>query len=263
MKKFSCAHIVIIITASCILIPILLILIWSFAGRWPWPELLPESYSLRTIKELFSGSNPLPQLLASSVLLASAAAFIATVIGIMTARAIELYNFRGKTLLRLCTLLPLIVPGTVLAMGLQLVFLRLGLADTVTGVILIHVISALPYCITIMADITRATGIRYEEQALVLGAGPWRAFFTVSLPVLAPGILSSVSMAFILSYSQYFSTLIIGGGKVKTLTLVLVPYIQSGDRPLMSVYSIVFIFSALLIFFILEVLVLRSRKEAL
>ena len=90
---------------------------------------------------------------------------------------------------------------------------------------------------------------------MVLGADPWRAFFQVTLPALLPGILSSMSMGFILSYSQYFSTLLVGGGRVKTLALVLVPYIQSGDRALSAVYSVVFVGSALLVFFVFEALI--------
>ena len=61
-----------------------------------------------------------------------------------------------------------------------------------------------------------------------------------------------MSMGFILSYSQYFTTLLVGGGRVKTIALVLVPYIQSGDRSLSSVYSTAFVGSALLVFFIFE-----------
>ena len=61
-----------------------------------------------------------------------------------------------------------------------------------------------------------------------------------------------MSMGFILSYSQYFTTLMVGGGRVKTIALVLVPYIQSGDRSLSSVYSTAFVGSALLVFFILR-----------
>ena len=67
-----------------------------------------------------------------------------------------------------------------------------------------------------------------------------------------PGILSSMSMGFILSYSQYFTTLMVGGGRVKTIALVLVPYIQSGDRALSSVYAVAFVGSALLVFFLFE-----------
>ncbi|MBQ3109040.1 MAG: ABC transporter permease, partial [Clostridia bacterium] len=87
-----------------------------------------------------------------------------------------------------------------------------------------------------------------------------RTLFSVTIPQLLPGILSSMSMAFILSYSQYFTTLLAGGGRVRTLALVLVPYIQSGDRSLSAIYSVVFIGSALLVFFIFEALLHRTLK---
>ena len=216
MKKLKYYHIIIFLTMICTLIPLVLIVIWSFTDRWPWPDLLPESFSVRTLTELFTGSSPICELLTSSILLGGIVALISTSIGIMTARALEFYEFKGKSLIRLGTLLPLIVPGTVLAMGLQIVFLKIGVSDTLTGVILTHVIISLPYCTTIMTDVTRALGIKYEEQASVLGAKPLTAFKEASLPMLIPGILSSVSMGFILSYSQYFTTLIIGGGRVKS-----------------------------------------------
>ena len=261
IRKIKYYHVVLTIVIICILLPIALITIWSFTGRWPWPAMLPESYSLRTLKELFNGVHPLPALLGGRILLASVSSLISTAVGVMTARALELYEFKGKSLIRFGYMLPVIVPATVLTMGLQIVFLKMGIADTAAGVIIIHVMVSMPYCTTIMSDVIRACGIKYEEQASVLGAGPLKAFTEVSLPLITPGILSSLSMGFILSYSQYFTTLIIGGGRVNTLSLVLVPYIQSGDRPLMSIYSLVFVISALIIFFILEQLLKLSRKE--
>ena len=236
----------------CIFLPLPVLLLWSVAGRWPWPSLLPEIWSLRTVRELLTGSASLPRLLGSSVGLALAVAVLGTVIGILTARATELYTFRGKSLVRLGSFLPLLVPGTVFAMGIQITLIRLGLSDTVAGVVIVHLIAALPYCITIMTDVTRQVGCRLEEQAMVLGAGPFKAFFQVTLPALLPGMLSSMSMGFILSYSQYFTTLMVGGGRVKTIALVLVPYIQSGDRALSSVYAVAFVGSALLVFFLFE-----------
>ena len=95
---------------------------------------------------------------------------------------------------------------------------------------------------------------------MVLGAGPVKAFFLTTFPSLLPGILSSMSMGFILSYSQYFTTLMVGGGRVKTIALVLVPYIQSGDRSLSSVYSTPFLASAHLVFFIFEGIIHRIQK---
>ena len=69
-----------------------------------------------------------------------------------------------------------------------------------------------------------------------------------------------MSMAFIISYSQYFTTLLVGGGRVRTLALVLVPYIQSGDRSLSAVYAAVFVLSAVLVFALFEWALWRSRR---
>ena len=263
MKKNPLMKAVLAVTLFCIFLPMAVVMLWSVTERWPWPLLLPESYSLRTVKELLFGSASLPRLLLSSISLAMTVAVLGTVIGIMTARATELYSFPGKRLIALSSFLPLLVPGTVFAMGIQITLIRLGLSDTITGVIIVHLIAAVPYCITIMTDVTRGVGCKLEEQAMVLGAGPFRAFFAVTLPSLLPGILSSMSMGFILSYSQYFTTLMVGGGRIKTIALVLVPYIQSGDRSLSAVYSVAFVGSALLVFFVFETLIhfLQKRGE--
>ena len=246
----------------CIVLPAIQILLWSIAQRWPWPALLPESLSLRTVEELLFGSAKLPRLLLSSISLGLTVAFLSTLIGVLTARATELYRFRGKGLVTFGAFLPLLVPGTVFAMGIQITLIRLGLSDTVTGVVLVHLIAAVPYCITIMTDVTRAVGDKYEQQAMVLGAGPLRAFLEGTLPSLLPGILASMSMGFVLSYSQYFTTLLVGGGRVKTIALVLIPYIQSGDRALSSIYCLAFVGSALVVFHIFESLIgLWQRRE--
>ena len=261
MRKNHLMKAVLAVTLICIFLPVAVLLIWSVTERWPWPLLLPESISLRTVRELLFGSAKLPKILFSSITLGLAVALLGTVIGIMTARATELYSFRGRKLVHLFSFLPLLVPGTVFAMGIQITLIRLGLSDTIAGVILVHLIAAVPYCITIMTDVTRAVGKKLEEQAMVLGADPWRAFFQITLPGLLPGILSSMSMGFILSYSQYFTTLMVGGGRVKTIALVLVPYIQSGDRALSSVYSVAFVGSALLIFFLFEGMIHFLQKR--
>ena len=251
---------VLVVLVLLILLPLGVLILWSLAERWPWPLLVPNAYSLRPLRELLFGSAKLSQLLGSSISLALVVAVLGTVLGLMTARATELYDFPGKALIRAGAFLPLLVPGTVFAMGIQITLIRLGLSDTLGGVVLVHLITAAPYCITIMADITQSVGKKLEEQALVLGANPWRAFWLVTVPELLPGILSSMSMGFILSYSQYFTTLMVGGGRVKTIALVLIPYIQSGDRALSAMYSLAFVASALVVFFIFEAMI-HSLKQ--
>ncbi|MBQ8238830.1 MAG: ABC transporter permease subunit [Oscillospiraceae bacterium] len=261
MRKHVVMKILLAVVLLCIFLPMAVVTLWSVTERWPWPALLPESYSLRTVRELLFGSAKLPHILGSSIALALVVAALGTVIGILTARATELYAFRGRALVRFGAFLPLLVPGTVFAMGIQITLIRLGLSDTLAGVVIVHLVAAVPYCITIMTDVTAAVGARLEEQAMVLGASPVRSFFEVTLPALLPGILSSMSMGFILSYSQYFTTLMVGGGRIKTIALVLVPYIQSGDRALSAVYSVSFVGSALLVFFMFEGVICLIRKR--
>ncbi len=261
MKRRIFLPAVLVVTVTLILLPVALMLLWSVTGRWPWPMLLPESWTLRTLQELLFGPAELPKLLMSSVFLAMGTAALSTVIALLAARATEIYRVPGRDLIHGAALLPMMIPGTVFAIGIQQVLLRVGLNDTVAGVLIAHLAAALPYSVSILVDVTAAQGDRLEQQAAVLGASPLRAFFTVTLPALMPGILSSVSMAFILSYSQYFTTLIVGGGRVKTLSLVLVPYIQSGDRALASIYAIAFVVSALLVFFLLEWQISHLQKR--
>lgn len=137
-------------------------------------------------------------------------------------------------------MLPLIVPTTVFGMGIHLLLIRVGLSDTVPGVILVHVICALPYTVSIMTDSTRAIGKKLEEQARVLGAGSLRAFWSVSMPALIPAIFSALAMAYITSFSQYFLTLLIGGGNVRTFTVIMVPYLQTVTAPLQQVIPLCF-----------------------
>ena len=240
-----------------IIVPLLVLPFWSFAGRWPWPGLLPTGFTLRGIEELCSTSSDLLHVLASSVLLSFTVAVLATVIGTMTARALVFYDFKGKALVSFGTVLPIIIPGTAFAMGIHVVFIYMGLADTFLGVVLVHLIYALPYTVNIMMDLTAMTGNGLELQSQVLGASPIRSLYHITLPLIMPGIISSVSMAYIISFSQYFITLMIGGGKVKTLSIVMVPFIQGGDRTIASSYALLFVLSTFLVFIALELAIKR------
>ena len=262
MRNRTALKLILALTVVIILLPAAVILIWTVTGRWPWPSLLPETYSVRSLAELFTGSSKIYEILISSIILAAIVAVLGTSVALMTARATEIYKIKGRRFIGFASLLPLLVPGTVFAMGIQVYLIRMGLGDTLTGVVIVHLVAALPYCVTIMMDMTAAVGESLEEQAQVLGASPVRAFKDVGIPRLMPGILSSVSMAYIISYSQYFTTLLAGGGKIKTLALVMVPYIQSGDRALSSIYALVFVSSALIVFAVFEAIIHRIIRNS-
>lgn len=242
---------------ALVALPLAVVAVWAFTDAWPWPDLWPQSLSLRGIEQALSGRQNMGwETLALSIGIAAACAVITTTVAALACRALCHFRWRGRSAFQFATILPFIIPSTVFAMGVQVVFLQVGLARTVPGVVLAHAVVALPYAIILMTDITQAAGTHREEAARTLGAGPWQMVCHVTIPQLLPGIISSLSMCYIMSFSQYFLTLLVGGGRVQTFVLVLFPYLSGGDRTIACAYSLVFLAVTFAVFLIFE-LVLR------
>lgn len=247
-----------------VLVPIAIVATWSVSAAWPWPSLAPASLTDRGFEAVLADSSTGLGSLWLSIGIAVAVAVLTTAVATLAARAVCLHEWRGRRVFEFATMLPFLIPSTVFAMGVQVAFIRLGLARSVGGVILAHCIVALPYAMGIMCDVTRASGRRMEEAALTCGAGRLSTIVHATLPGLAPGFASSLLMCYIMSFSQYFLTLLIGGGAVRTFALVLFPYLGGGDRTVAGAYGAVFIAVTLLVFLVFELLLrkLRSVDEA-
>lgn len=255
--SLTAARLLVAVQLAIVVVTLALMAVWSFADAWPWPQLVPASWSLRGYAVVFSGSSDGWPSLALSVGIGAASSLVATVAGAMGARALCCREWRGKAVFRFATMLPFLIPGTVFAMGVQVAFIRMGLARTVPGVVLAHAIVALPYASALMADVVRAQGTRLDDAARVLGAGRLATLFRVTIPSLAPGLLSALSMGFIISCSQYFLTLLVGGGKVRTFALAMFPYVAGGDRTIAAAYGVVFMAVTLAVFCVFRLLLRR------
>lgn len=255
-KQKLWAHLLVALQLAITVIPTLVVLIWAFADQWAWPQLFPQSWTLRGIHTVIGEAQGLATL-GLSVTISLAASALATLAASFAGRAIALYKWRGRSAFQLLTLMPFLIPSTVFAMGVQVILLRMRLAGTVAAVILAHSITALPYAVALMSDVIAAAGTKLEDAARVLGASRAQAFLYVGLPQLVPGLASSFSMSYIISFSQYFLTLLIGAGKVKTFALALFPYISGGDRTIAASYSIVFLACILVVFALFELLLAK------
>jgi putative spermidine/putrescine transport system permease protein len=116
-------------------LPIIPLLVWSFAGGWFFPALLPAGWTLRAWRYLASPSSQVPRALLDSSLVALWVTLLALLVGLPAGRALGLARFRGKRLVEFLVLAPTIVPGLASALGMHVVFVRLGLADTLAGVV--------------------------------------------------------------------------------------------------------------------------------
>jgi putative spermidine/putrescine transport system permease protein len=129
-------------------------------------------------------------------------------------------------------------------MGLHLWFLRLGLTDSFIGVVLVHLIICVPYTVFVLWGVFTNYNPEFEDQARSLGASARDVLFRVMLPLIFPGVVVAGLFSFLLSWSQYLNTLIIGGGKITTLPILLFSLMGSGDRPVASAVSLVFVVPA-------------------
>ena len=232
--------------------PIVLLLLWSFTKTWPWPYLYPKELSLRGWRYILDPHTQTLKILGFSVFLSLAVTFVTLIISLPAAKALGQYEFRGKNAIQMFILSPIIVPPLAVAMGIHVKFIRMGLADTFWGVLLVHLIPCIPYSVRILTNVYEALGDKMEIQAKILGATSVQTQLYVMLPLLAPGLVSAGSLVFIISFSQYFLTFLMGGGKIITYSMLLFPFVESGDRAIASALSLIFIITTLGFFLLIE-----------
>lgn len=231
---------------AAVLVPFVPLVIWSFSFRWYFPDLWPAVWSGRAWLSLSAAQTRVGLALWNSLWVATAVTMLSLLIGIPAGRALGLYRFRGKAVVEILILAPTIVPTLAVAMGIHIAFIRLGLADTRLGVVLVHLVPVTPYMVLIMSSVFGNYDVAYEFQAQTLGARPWQVWRYITLPAIFPGMVVGSLFAFLISWSQYLLTLLIGGGRVLTLPVLLFSIATSGDNALTAALSLVFIAPAIL-----------------
>ena len=230
-----------------LVLPLIPLAIWSFAHGWFFPSLLPSKWSMRAWEYTFSDTAGVIDSLWLTIGISLAATALSILIGVPAGRALGMYKFRGKEFVELLILAPIIVPGIAVVLGIHSVFISLGLNNTVTGVILVHLIPTLPYMILVMSGIFSNYDPAFEAQARSLGASALKTFWYVTLPAIMPGIIVGGLFAFLVSWSQYILTLLIGGGRVVTLPLLLFNFATSGRNDITGAIGMIYILPGIVI----------------
>ena len=236
-----------ILLMSWLVLPLVPLAIWSFAQGWTYPNILPNTWSLKPWIFAFSAQSGVLQSLALTTGIAMAATALSVLLGVPAGRALGQYQFRGKALVELVILAPIIMPGIAVTLGLQSVFIGLHLTNTVTGVVLVHLIPTLPYMVLVMSGVFAAYDPQAEDQARSLGASPVQILRHITLPAVLPGILVGAMFSFLVSWSQYILTLTIGGGRVQTLPLLLFQFATSGRNDITGAIGMIYILPGVLI----------------
>ena len=247
-------------SALAVLLGLVVLSIWSFAGFWGFPDALPDSFTVRNWMRFGPGTL---EAFGETALIAIVAASVALVLTIGCLEAEYRYGLsftaRGVWLLYL----PLLIPQTAFLPGLQTLMLSAGADVGRIPVILAHLVFVLPYVFLSLADPFRAWDARMGTIAAALGASPNGVLWRVRLPMLLRPILTALAVGLAVSVGQYLATLLIGGGRVATLTTEAVALASGGDRRAIGVYGLMQTGAALVPFalaLILPAVIWRNRK---
>lgn len=229
-------------------VPATLLILWSLTRGWNWPQIVPRTWSLHAWRYLFAPESGIAAALGTSAGIAAAVSALSVLAGIPAGRVLAYEAFPGKRGVLFLLLLPVLAPPLAAAMGVHLLFLRYGLAETATGVILIHLVQAVPYATLMIAGSFSRFDPLWEAQARTLGAGRIATWTHVTLPGIAPGLGVAAAFAFLISWSQYLLTLLIGGGRTITLPLLLVNFQRGGDDAITAALSLLYLLPAVAVF---------------
>lgn len=248
------------------LLPVFVFFINAFAFRWFYPQVLPKTWSLKAWErlrlfprnddasfwEILSTmiASPVGEALWVSLFIGIVVTIISIIIGLPMARALGLYQFRGKKLVEFIIIAPTIVPAIAFALGLNINFIRWGLAGTVFGVLLVHLVPVMPYVVLSLVGIFANYNTDFESQARTLGATPIKTFIYVTFPAILPGIMVASLFAFLVSWAQYILTFLIGGGRVVTLPILLFSTASGGNNSVTAAMSLIYIAPAIAILLI-------------
>jgi len=215
-------------------VPLLVVFLISFN---PGNELVlpPKGIALRWYLNIFRHSAFISSF-QLSVILGMVATLASLIIGLLGALVLTRRRFRGAEAISALLMSPLIVPQVVIGMGFLSLFSMMHVYHSIPSLLVLHVLITLPYTLRVLiANLTRCP-IFLEEAAMVLGAGQYRAFAEVTLPMIKPGIISSAIFAFVTSFDNFTASQFLIWDRT-TLPIEIYAYITKENDPTVAAVS--------------------------
>lgn len=231
---------------AVVLVPLVPLVLWSFAGSWTYGSALP-SFSLNAWSHAL-GDRQVVRAIANSAKLSVVVVSLSLALSFFAAKNLGTREFKGKRVIQLLLLVPSFVPQIAIVFGMQRVFAQVGLYSNFTGVVVALLVFYVPYMTLLLSAAFENYDLDYERQARSLGVGPLGILLHVTIPAMRSGILVTCIFGFIGTWSAYLITSAIAAPSFKTLPLLLFPMISSGTNGFA-------ITAAIVILFILPVLV--------
>lgn len=242
-----------------LILPVLVIIPLSFnSGTFLVYPL--QGFSLRWYEEFFTASEWL-RALKNSLIIAPAATVLAMTFGTLASIGLTRGEFRGKALLMGILISPMVVPVVIVAVASYLFFAPLGLGNSYISLILVHAVLGVPFVIITVTATLQGFNQNLVRAAASLGAPPLTAFFRVTLPLIAPGVISGALFAFATSFDEVVVTLFLAGPEQATIPRQMFSGIRENLSPTIAAAATLLIGFSVVMLLTLEWL--RGRSENL
>jgi putative spermidine/putrescine transport system permease protein len=232
-----------ILVVGFLLLPIAAILPLAFTSSIFLTYPIP-AWSLRWFTELAT-AEAWRLSIVNSLIIGSGATLLATVLGTLAALGLRANALPFGNLLKTVFLLPMVVPAVVLGVGMQMLFVKLGLASTYPGVIIAHAVLCVPFVIVSVSSSLAGIDTAVEKAASSLGAAPATVFRRVTLPLALPGIVSGAVFAFATSLDEVVITLFVAGPNQRTLARQMFSSIRENISPTVVAAALLLILGTL------------------
>lgn len=215
---------------SALMLP--LMLLWTFAQRWRFPDLLPSQFSTRFwVNEWYGIVDALSQ----SIFIAVISASIALILALLAHE----YQLRNRIQVPgYIIAVPILVPQLSILFGIQVAILHFDSNTYLFWVCWAHVFFAFPYVYLSLDGPWRSFDNTLTRVALSLGKSPLHSWFKIKLPILLPAVTFAWAIGISVSLAQYLPTLILGAGRIATVTTEAVALSSGQDRRVIAIYSI-------------------------
>ncbi len=221
-------YLILVVMAAACVVPMLVMALASLktetqifdAGGWSW-LFVPTLDNYRAVID----DGHIDRYLLNSLKVSIAATLLTLVLGTMCAYALARFRFLGRRPVAYSTLVLRTLPPAVLAIPVFVIWTAWGIADTLSGVVLVYTALNLPFTIWLLYGFVEQVPVELEEAAAVDGCGPYRVFWTIVLPLLKPGLAAAAIFTFRLAWNEFILGFILTNRITRTLPASISNYI--------------------------------------
>lgn len=185
----------------------------------------PSGFTLEWFRAAWT-SDTFVRAMKVSLTLGISATVIANAIAFPAVLAIVRYQFRGKAFINLLIMSPLLIPSSIFGLALFVFFARSGFGVGAVALLIGHTLHVLPFAVRILSASMQNFDVSLEEAARNVGAGRLRTIFSITLPVIKTGLLSSLVLCFVLSWNDFSISIFLAPPGLTPLPVELFSYIK-------------------------------------